>query len=212
MGTQTTTKVDLNCLAWTEYRKKNGLDPLGMQVSSVNFYQALLPGISNVTLRMRYYGLYAWLSWMYAQHIGDTDPDSWRRIIRRTEALYALIALRRGGETGVAGVEWADDTFKALKGTMIDFAEAAEIGPDSYFAIRCHQRIPQEGESGREATGPSHPSGLAPDHRRNAERPPDLHRVDAGQALHRRELRQQVPGLVRPGRPEALLGAWHPQI
>jgi hypothetical protein len=107
-----------------------------MQVSSVNFYQALLPGISNVTLRMRYYGLYAWLSWMYAQHHGDTNPDSWRRIIRRAEAVYALIALRRGGETGVAGVEWADDTFKELKGTTIDFAEAAEIGPDSYFAIK----------------------------------------------------------------------------
>ena len=47
---------------WTEYRKKNGLDPLGMQNSSVNLYQSLLPGISNVTLRMRYYGLYAWLA------------------------------------------------------------------------------------------------------------------------------------------------------
>jgi hypothetical protein len=44
--------------AWTEYRKKNGLDPLGMQNSSVNLYQTFLPGVSNVTLRMRYYGLY----------------------------------------------------------------------------------------------------------------------------------------------------------
>lgn len=35
---------------WTEYRKKNSLDPLGMQNSSVNPYQSLLPGISNVTL------------------------------------------------------------------------------------------------------------------------------------------------------------------
>ena len=40
---------------WTEYRKKNGLDPLGMQTGSVNIYQRLLPGISNVTLRIRYY-------------------------------------------------------------------------------------------------------------------------------------------------------------
>jgi hypothetical protein len=136
MGTKTTKKIDLNCLSWTETRKKNGLDPLGLQVSSVNFYQTLLPGISNVTLRMRYYGLYSWLSWMYAQHVGDTNPESWRRIVRRTEALYALIAWRRGGESGVAGVEWADDTLEALKGTTIDFAEDAEVGtPNSYFKI-----------------------------------------------------------------------------
>jgi hypothetical protein len=41
---------------WTDYRKKNGLDPLGMQNTSVALYQRLLPGISNVTLRMRYTG------------------------------------------------------------------------------------------------------------------------------------------------------------
>ena len=37
---------------WTDYRTKSGLDPLGMQNSSINLYQRLLPGISNVTLRM----------------------------------------------------------------------------------------------------------------------------------------------------------------
>jgi hypothetical protein len=42
---------------WTDYRDKGGLDPLGMQNSSINLYQRLLPGISNVTLRMRYHGL-----------------------------------------------------------------------------------------------------------------------------------------------------------
>jgi hypothetical protein len=27
---------------WTEYKKKSGLDPLGMQNSSINLYQRLL--------------------------------------------------------------------------------------------------------------------------------------------------------------------------
>jgi hypothetical protein len=40
------------CPEWTDYRDKSGLDPLGMQNSSINLYQRLLPGISNVTLRM----------------------------------------------------------------------------------------------------------------------------------------------------------------
>ena len=70
--------------------KRNGLDPLGMQNSSVNLYQTLVPGIGNVTLRMRYYGLYAWLSWVYANRIGDTNPQNWQRILGRTEARHAL--------------------------------------------------------------------------------------------------------------------------
>jgi len=71
-----------------------------MQNSSVAVYQTLLPGVSNVTLRMRYYGLYAWLCCIYAKRIGDTNPETWKRFIRRAEALYALIAYRHGGERG----------------------------------------------------------------------------------------------------------------
>lgn len=40
---------------WTSKVEKRGLDPLGMQNSGVTLHQALLPGISNITLRMRYY-------------------------------------------------------------------------------------------------------------------------------------------------------------
>jgi hypothetical protein len=106
----------LNLPEWTEYRKKNGLDPLGMQKSSVTLYQTLVPGIGNVTLRMRYYGLYAWLSWVYAKRIGDTNPQSWQRTIRRAEALFALIAQRRGDEGGVTGTDWARETLDNLEG------------------------------------------------------------------------------------------------
>jgi hypothetical protein len=40
-----------------------------------------LPGISNVTLRMRYYGLYAWLADTYARKIGDTNPKNWQQTV-----------------------------------------------------------------------------------------------------------------------------------
>jgi len=128
----------VNFPEWTEYRKKNGLDPLGMQNSSVTLYQTLIPGIGNVTLRMRYYGLYAWLSWVYAKRIGDTNPQTWQRMIRRAEALYALIAQRRGDEGGVTGSDWAQKTLDNLHGRTIDFAEAAKTRketPDYYFAV-----------------------------------------------------------------------------
>ncbi|MCP1835705.1 hypothetical protein J2R76_004045 [Bradyrhizobium sp. USDA 4532] len=55
------TAIEISYPAWTDHRRKNGLDPLGMQNSSLALYQTLLPGVGNVTLRMRYYGLYAWL-------------------------------------------------------------------------------------------------------------------------------------------------------
>ena len=123
----------INYPDWTEYSKKNGLDPLGMQNSGINLYQTFLPGISNVTLRMRYYGLYAWLCQIYAQTIGDTDPETWKRYIRRTEALYALIAFHHGGETGVAGIEWAKSALENLEGDVIDFAVAAEPGSETHY-------------------------------------------------------------------------------
>ena len=87
---------------WTEYRKKNGLDPLGLQTGSVNIYQRLLPGISNVTLRMRYYGLYAWLADTYAKQVGDEHKELAAVCKARGSALCAHCAApgqrdRRGG-------------------------------------------------------------------------------------------------------------------
>ncbi len=117
---------------WTEYRKKNGLDPLGMQNTSVGLYQTLLPGISNVTLRIRYYGLYAWLSSVYARRIGDTNPKTWQRFLRRAEALYALTAQRRGGEAGVAGILWASAKLAAF-GNEVAFADDAEPGCPTHY-------------------------------------------------------------------------------
>jgi hypothetical protein len=108
---------------WTEQLQKRGLDPLGMQNAGVALYQQLLPGISNVTLRMRYYGLYCWLSDAYARLSGSTDPDEWRRWVRRCEAVYALAASHADNEAGVAGVEWAAEVLKDTDGE-VDFADA----------------------------------------------------------------------------------------
>ncbi len=38
-----------------------GRDPLGVQNSSISVYATLLPGMTNLTLRLRYYGMYLWL-------------------------------------------------------------------------------------------------------------------------------------------------------
>lgn len=109
---------------WTERADKRGLDPLGMQNASVALYQSLVPGISNVTLRIRYYGFYCWVSDAYAREKGSTDFAEWRSWIRRAEALFALAAAYHGGESGVGGVEWATGRLSHDE-SEIDFAQAA---------------------------------------------------------------------------------------
>ena len=127
----------LNMPEWTYYADKGGLDPLGMQNSSVALYQRLIPGIGNVTLRMRYYGFYPWLVRHYLQANGSTDPEVWRVFLRRAEALYALIAHQARGEFGVAGTLWAIRAVAAAKmegGSIpIDFGAAAAPGSDDHY-------------------------------------------------------------------------------
>lgn len=118
---------------WTKLSKKRGVDPLGMQNSSVRIYQRLLPGISNVTLRVRYYGLYVWLADRYARDIGDTDQATWQRRIRRAEALYALIAQVKGGEKGVGGAEWAEKRLATAGERKLDFQDDTEPGSDTHY-------------------------------------------------------------------------------
>jgi hypothetical protein len=115
---------------WTDSREKGGLDPLGMQNSSINLYQRLLPGISNVTLRIRYYGLYAWLAEVYARRLHSTDVLKWQQLIRRAEAVYALAAVEGKDDAGVAGSRWARRKLAATSG-RISFSEHADPDGDN---------------------------------------------------------------------------------
>jgi hypothetical protein len=117
---------------WTQQSKTKGLDPLGMQNSSIRIYQRLLPGISNVTLRVRYYGLYVWLADRYARDVGSTSRLEWQRRVRRAEALYALISQAAGGQTGVGGGIWASKRLAANQ-DIIDFSADAEPGSATHY-------------------------------------------------------------------------------
>lgn len=120
---------------WTERAEKRGLDPLGMQNAGVALYQSLMPGISNVTLRMRYYGYYCWVSDAYARGGATDEFAAWRSWVRRSEAVYALVAARATGEGGVGGVDWANRRL-ALEERIIDFTEAASNDPGATRYLR----------------------------------------------------------------------------
>lgn len=126
--------IGLGYPEWTTKAEKRGLDPLGMQTTSVAHYQLLVPGISNVTLRMRYYGLYAWLARRYAKEIGDTSVERWCIYVRRAEALYSLVAVYAGGERGVAGVDWASRALAASGAEVVfHFATDRDEGEPQYL-------------------------------------------------------------------------------
>ncbi len=72
-----------------------GLDPLGLQTASEKIYSFLLPGITNLTNRIRYYGFYSWLLYKYIElYDGKITQQSQRRFIRRSELLIALIMMK----------------------------------------------------------------------------------------------------------------------
>ena len=68
-----------------------GRDALGLQTTSQASYSTLLPGLTNLTNRIRYYGFYCWLLEVYASHVGDTNPKNQNRFIRRGEYMIALL-------------------------------------------------------------------------------------------------------------------------
>lgn len=118
--------VEQGIPAWTEQDESQGLDPLGMQNTSIALYQWLLPGISNVTLRMRYYALHTWLTAEYARAHHSADVDEWCRFLRRAEALYALIAQYNTQDGGVAGTRWAARKLSQLKGNLVHFSDSTD--------------------------------------------------------------------------------------
>ncbi|MGI3167453.1 hypothetical protein [Pseudooceanicola sp. 200-1SW] len=118
---------------WTELGQDGGLDPLGMQRPIEAIYQSLLPGISTITLRFRYYSFFVWMLEVYARDQGNTDPVSFRAFQRRCETLFALIAARGATELGVAGIDWAQKQLNDVPNdpeTIIDFSIGADPDTD----------------------------------------------------------------------------------
>lgn len=74
------------------FDKITGLDPLGQQNASERIYSHLLPGITNLTNRIRYYGFYCWILWNYEELNKNRFNQKEHRIfIRRAEFTVALV-------------------------------------------------------------------------------------------------------------------------
>lgn len=77
-----------------------GLDPLAVQAPCINIYGRLLPGITNVTDRARYYSFYPWLIWACDQAGYTKYDDEFIERFRRADCLFCLIAQRHAASVG----------------------------------------------------------------------------------------------------------------
>ncbi|MGH9808275.1 MAG: hypothetical protein ACRD9W_13625, partial [Terriglobia bacterium] len=93
-----------------------------MQATSVRIYRTLIPGLTNVTNRLRYYSYYCWVVGLFAETRHADDIKQWRIFVRRAEAIYALAceALKPGSTERLAGIEWARKYWASLEGSDID--------------------------------------------------------------------------------------------
>jgi hypothetical protein len=122
-----------------------GLDHLGVQGPCIALYAQLLPGITNVTDRARYYSFYPWLIRSFEQRYRDHSGDEFRRVLRRAECLFTLIAIRHArvigdgddGRHGTGMVGRLSLLRIPADEQAIDLADYAEFeGPKRYFKNR----------------------------------------------------------------------------
>jgi len=81
-------------------RTSGGLDHLGSQAPCINLYGRLLPGITNVTDRGRYYSFYPWFFWAYEKQYPNLVWDEIVERFRRADCLFTLIAERHAQKLG----------------------------------------------------------------------------------------------------------------
>lgn len=114
-----------------------GQDHLGTQAPCVSIFSDLLPGITNVTARARYYSFYPWLLWSYGRRFADTNTDHLQRTLRRAECLFALIAARHGAVLE----EHPDLHGAAMVGREVLVPALEELGGDDSVLLSKHASV-----------------------------------------------------------------------
>lgn len=109
----------------------SGLDHLAVQVPCINLYGRLLPGITNVTDRARYYSFYPWLIWAFDQAGLTLYHDDFIERFRRADCLFSLIAERHAALAGGA----YEDHAAAIIGSNTLAAVASQLDTNGQIAL-----------------------------------------------------------------------------
>ena len=99
-----------------------------MQATSVRLYRRLVPGLTNVTNRLRYFSFYCWAIETYEKTVHADDLEKWSRFIRRAEAVYALACtyVDDANSDGMASALWARGLIGELGSGNIEIRHATD--------------------------------------------------------------------------------------
>ncbi len=104
-----------------------GRDPLGIQNSSIALYGRLLPGMTNLTLRLRYYGFYCWLLSEYHSLYAQSQKavlNHQYNFMRRGELIMAFLMMN------------LDETQQSIVGSDYAKNHLGDIGSDGFYNIK----------------------------------------------------------------------------
>jgi len=131
----------MNGPQWLEsITEVSGQDPLGIQVISISIYGYLLPGMTNVSSRLRYYTFLCWVLFNYSKKIQSKKIVDWQKYLRKAEFLFALIAdmhhiNEKGFNSSCVGSETTRQLIRNNKEeaiSLIDYTKFEE-SPKRYF-------------------------------------------------------------------------------
>lgn len=104
-----------------------GLDPLSLQTTSEATYATMLPGISNLTNRLRYYGFYCWLLNFYFRKEKKGNSTEQYKFIRRAELMVAILMQSERKEVlQITGSNFAANLISGNTGKYFDLAAGAD--------------------------------------------------------------------------------------
>lgn len=112
-----------------------GLDHLAVQAVSEHLFSEMLPGLTNVTPRVRCYSFYAWFVWAFDQRETKKSVPDLIRLFRRAECLHTLIGIHHELDTGD---EWLHGSGLVGRDVLVGAAEKVHAGGSvklSHFAV-----------------------------------------------------------------------------
>ena len=113
-----------------------GLNQLGIRNVSEQLFSSLLPGLNNVSQRIRYYSFYCWIIHQFYFGKETIIDKEFNRFIRRSELLLALINATLEDRTGIPGINYAatqiDSGIEIF--SIKDGADLVKNGPSTFWA------------------------------------------------------------------------------
>ena len=92
---------------------KVGLNHLGYRNAAEDLFTTLLPGLNNVTARIRYYSFYCWLIDKFFQNKPEPTVGEYNAFVRTAEYLLAILHAGLKDSGGIPGIDYAIDTMES---------------------------------------------------------------------------------------------------